>query len=81
MWAAARTLEESASLAARVAAGSSGDLQARMLEKERDQLRQAQLLRRLILEANELTLDDAHAMRSRTGMGKVSQLRIPKKTT
>jgi len=81
MWAAARSLEESASLAARVAAGTNGDLRTRMLEKERQQLQHAQMVRRLILEGRDLTQQDADAQRTRQGAGKVSPQRTPRRMT
>lgn len=76
MWAAVRSLEESAALARRIAARSAGELRLRMQEKEHDQGRQADLLRRLILEGRELTRADAATMGGTKRDGAVSRSRL-----
>jgi two-component system, chemotaxis family, protein-glutamate methylesterase/glutaminase len=60
LWASVRVLEESSRLAGRLAASSPGDeMRRRFAEKEQTQLRQAQVVRRLLLTGESLTVADA----------------------
>jgi two-component system chemotaxis response regulator CheB len=59
LWAAARALEESASLAGRLATTGSGPLRQRFAEKAEAQMRDAALIRRILLSGGVLARPDA----------------------
>jgi two-component system, chemotaxis family, protein-glutamate methylesterase/glutaminase len=60
LWASVRALEESARLAGRLSTSSPGDeLRRRFAEKEQTQLHQVQVIRRLLLSGETLTVPDA----------------------
>jgi two-component system chemotaxis response regulator CheB len=59
LWAAARALEESAVLAARLANHSRGAMRERFLEKQDAQSQQAHLIRRILLSGGVLSAADA----------------------
>ena len=60
LWAAARSLEESAALSRRVSDGQGNDIQRRLAEKATTQARQADLIRGILLNGgNVLTQGDA----------------------
>jgi len=60
LWAAARSLEEGASLSKRLAGKEKGgDMHRRFLEKERTQTEQAELIRQMILHGARLSRADA----------------------
>lgn len=58
LWAAARALEESATLAGRMIATSTPDLRLRFAEKQQSQLQQADLIRRILLSGGVLSRSD-----------------------
>jgi two-component system chemotaxis response regulator CheB len=58
LWAAVRSLEESAALSKRLSATESGELRHRFAEKARTQLQQADLIREILLHGNKLTSAD-----------------------
>jgi two-component system chemotaxis response regulator CheB len=57
LWAAVRALEESAALAARMAATEKGPLRKRFLENEQAHRRNAEQLRQLLLHASATAVD------------------------
>lgn len=59
LWAAVRSLEESARISRRIALTESGSLRARMMEKADAQQSQADYLRRLLVRADRLSPQDA----------------------
>jgi len=59
LWAAARALEESATLARRLAASSPGEMRQRFEEKEEAQTHNAELIRRILLGGGVLSEADA----------------------
>jgi two-component system, chemotaxis family, protein-glutamate methylesterase/glutaminase len=59
LWSAARALEESAALAGRLAAAGHGPLRSRFAEKEQAQMRNAELIRRILLAGGVLARRDA----------------------
>jgi two-component system chemotaxis response regulator CheB len=58
LWSAARALEESAALAGRLAAMAKGDMRQRFSEKEQAQIRDADLIRRILLAGGVLARPD-----------------------
>ena len=62
MWAAVRSLEESAALSERLAAVQTGDMQRRFTEKGRTQRAHADAIRNLLLYGRELSAGDAAAV-------------------
>ncbi|HEY7374948.1 MAG TPA: chemotaxis protein CheB [Polyangia bacterium] len=59
LWAAARALEESAALAARMSAvGPSAEMRDRFAEKQQSQFQQAELIRRILLSGGVLSRSD-----------------------
>jgi len=60
LWAAARALEESACMAKRMA-GTEKGLRARLKEKARTQMHQADLVRRMLLGRGTLTTTDGES--------------------
>jgi two-component system chemotaxis response regulator CheB len=63
LWSAARALEESASLAGRLAATGNGDLSRRFAEKAQAQMRDADVIRQILLGGGVLDRADATDMR------------------
>jgi two-component system chemotaxis response regulator CheB len=59
LWAAARALEEGAALSGRLALGATGDMRLRFAEKEQAQIRDAQLIRQILLAGGVLRRTDA----------------------
>lgn len=59
LWSASRALEESAALSARLAATAPGNLRQRFAEKEQAQMRDAQLIRQILLAGGVLRRSDA----------------------
>jgi len=59
LWSAVRSLEESASLSGRLAQRRGGNMRQRFEEKQRDQLRQADVIRNLILHGTQLAQADS----------------------
>ena len=57
LWASVRALEESSFLAQRMAATSTGDMHARFLEKQETLMREANLIRDILLGAKVLPLE------------------------
>jgi two-component system chemotaxis response regulator CheB len=58
LWAAARALEESASLAGRMVTTGPPDMRRRFAEKQESQLQQAELIRRILLSGGVLSRSD-----------------------
>lgn len=58
LWSAARALEESAALSGRLAARHRGEMQQRFAEKEEAQMRDAELIRRILLSGGVLARPD-----------------------
>jgi len=58
LWSAARALEESAALAGRLAASARGEMHQRFAEKEQAQMRDADLIRRILLAGGILARPD-----------------------
>ncbi len=58
LWSAARALEESAALAGRLAAAGHGEMRQRFAEKEQAQMRDADLIRRILLAGGVLARPD-----------------------
>jgi two-component system chemotaxis response regulator CheB len=61
LWAAARALEESAALAGRLARGGTAEMRRRFTEREQAQLRDAQVIRQILLAGGVLRRADASA--------------------
>ena len=59
LWSAARALEESASLAGRLAGTGSSDLRRRFAEKAQAQMRDADVIRQILLGGGVLDRTDA----------------------
>jgi two-component system, chemotaxis family, protein-glutamate methylesterase/glutaminase len=59
LWSAARALEESATLSARLATTSRGELRHRFAEREQTQIRDAELIRQILLSGGTLRRTDA----------------------
>jgi two-component system chemotaxis response regulator CheB len=59
LWAAARSLEESAALSNRLATRERGEIQRRFVEKAETQRQQADLIRQILLHGSKLSRSDA----------------------
>jgi two-component system chemotaxis response regulator CheB len=62
LWAAARALEESATLSARMATATHGDLQRRFVDKQQAQARDANVIRHILTSGNVLSTTDVDAI-------------------